>query len=34
MPYGNLKKFHEILKEAKIDPDEYMDVFLHYVPWK
>jgi branched-chain amino acid transport system substrate-binding protein len=32
MPYGNLKKFHEILKEAKIDPDEYMDVSLHYVP--
>jgi len=32
MPYGNLKKFHEILNQAKIDPDEYMDVSLHYVP--
>ena len=28
--YGNLKKFHEILKEAKIDPEEYLDVSLHY----
>lgn len=32
MPYGNLKKFHEILREAKIDPGEYMDVSLHYAP--
>ena len=32
MPYGNLKKFHEILKEAKIDPEEYMDISLHYTP--
>ena len=30
MPYGNLKKFQEILKEAKIDPEEYLDVSLHY----
>jgi len=34
MPYGNLKKFHEILNQAKIDPDEYMDVSLHYVPFE
>ena len=32
MPYGNLKKFHEILNEAKIDPEEYLDVSLHYGP--
>jgi branched-chain amino acid transport system substrate-binding protein len=32
MPYGNLKKFHEILRESKIDPGEYMDVSLHYAP--
>jgi ABC-type branched-subunit amino acid transport system substrate-binding protein len=32
MPYGNLKKFHEILDEAKIDPEEYLDVSLHYGP--
>lgn len=32
MPYGNLKKFHEILKQAKVDPEEYMDVSLHYSP--
>ena len=30
MPYGNLKKWHAILKEAKIDPEEYLDVSLHY----
>ena len=30
MPYGNLKKFHEILKVAKIDPEEYLDVSLRY----
>ncbi len=30
IPYGNLKKFHEILDEAKIDPEEYLDVSLHY----
>ncbi len=30
VPYGNLKKFQEILKEAKIDPEEYLDVSLHY----
>jgi branched-chain amino acid transport system substrate-binding protein len=30
MPYGNLKKFQEILKVAKIDPEEYLDVSLHY----
>jgi branched-chain amino acid transport system substrate-binding protein len=30
MTHGNLKKFHEILKEAKIDPEEYLDVSLHY----
>jgi branched-chain amino acid transport system substrate-binding protein len=30
MPYGNLKKFHEILKEAKMDPEEYFDVSPHY----
>ncbi len=34
MPYGNLKKFHEILNQAKIDPDDYMDVSLHYVPFE
>ncbi len=28
--YGNLKKFHEILKEAEIDPEIYLDVALHY----
>ena len=32
MPFGDLKKFQTILKEAKIDPDEYMDISLHYVP--
>ena len=30
MPYGDLKKWHAILKEAKIDPEEYLDVSLHY----
>ncbi len=30
MPYGNLKKFHEILDTAKIDPEQYLDVSLHY----
>jgi hypothetical protein len=30
IPYGNLKKFHAIMKEAKIDPEEYLDVSLHY----
>jgi branched-chain amino acid transport system substrate-binding protein len=30
MPYGNLKKFHEILGQAKIDPEEFLDVSLHY----
>ena len=34
MPYGNLKKFHEILNQAKINPDEYMDISLHYVPFR
>jgi branched-chain amino acid transport system substrate-binding protein len=28
--YGNTKKFLDILKEAKIDPEEYLDVSLHY----
>jgi branched-chain amino acid transport system substrate-binding protein len=28
--YGNTKKFLEILKAAKIDPEEYLDVSLHY----
>jgi branched-chain amino acid transport system substrate-binding protein len=30
MPYGNLKKFHAVLNEAKIDPEQYLDVSLHY----
>jgi ABC-type branched-subunit amino acid transport system substrate-binding protein len=30
MRYGNLKKFLEIVKEAKIDPEEYNDLGLHY----
>lgn len=30
MPYGNQKKFLEIVKEAKIDPEEYNDLGLHY----
>ena len=30
MPYGNLKKFHTVLDEAKIDPEQYLDVSLHY----
>jgi branched-chain amino acid transport system substrate-binding protein len=32
LPYGNLKKFHEILKEANVNPEEYMDVAFHYSP--
>jgi len=31
LPYGNLKKFHEILKETKIDTEQYLDVGLHYI---
>jgi branched-chain amino acid transport system substrate-binding protein len=30
MRFGNLKKFLEIVKEAKIDPEEYNDLGLHY----
>ena len=30
MNYGNTKKFLEIVKEAKIDPEEYNDLGLHY----
>ena len=30
MRYGNLKKFLEIVKDAKIDPEEYNDLGLHY----
>jgi branched-chain amino acid transport system substrate-binding protein len=31
LPYGNLKKFQEILKETNIDTEQYLDVGLHYV---
>ena len=30
MQYGNTKKFLEIVKEAKINPEEYNDLGLHY----
>jgi branched-chain amino acid transport system substrate-binding protein len=30
MRFGNLKKFLEIVKDAKIDPEEYNDLGLHY----
>lgn len=31
LPYGNLKKFQEILKETNIDTEQYLDVGIHYV---
>jgi branched-chain amino acid transport system substrate-binding protein len=30
MKYGNVSKFLEIVKDAKIDPEEYNDLGLHY----
>ncbi len=30
MTYGNIKKFLDTTKEAKIDPEEYNDLGLHY----
>jgi branched-chain amino acid transport system substrate-binding protein len=30
MKYGNVKKFLDIVKDAKIDPEEYNDLGLHY----
>jgi len=31
LPFGNLKKFLEIMKETNIDTEQYLDVGLHYI---